>query len=79
MVPEHAVMLIVAENVDMACNIVERAAMDRAVADVDEGFAAAYASRRRHREVSRFPNNTAPALMERVLPLATSGTTLLGY
>jgi hypothetical protein len=26
--------------------------MDRAVSDVDEGFAAAYEARRRHREVS---------------------------
>ncbi|KDQ13139.1 hypothetical protein BOTBODRAFT_188668 [Botryobasidium botryosum FD-172 SS1] len=50
MVPEQVIMLIVADNIDMACNIIEKAAMDRAVAEVDEGFAAAYNSRRRHRE-----------------------------
>ncbi|KAH9911414.1 Not1-domain-containing protein [Fomitopsis serialis] len=49
-VPEQAVSLLVADNIDLACQAIEKAAMDRAVIDVDDGFAAAYEARRRHRE-----------------------------
>lgn len=41
---------IVADNLELACQAIERAAMDRAVIDVDDGFATAYEARRRHRE-----------------------------
>ena len=52
MVPEQAVLLLVQDNLDIACTAIEKAAMERAVSDVDEGFAASYDVRRRHREVS---------------------------
>ena len=39
------------DNVDVACTVIEKAAMDRAVAEVDDAFADAYALRRTHREV----------------------------
>ncbi|KAI3613543.1 ccr4-not complex component [Moniliophthora roreri] len=42
--------IIVSDNLDLACAAIEKAAMDRAVSDVDEGFTAAYDARRRHRE-----------------------------
>ncbi|EPQ58539.1 Not1-domain-containing protein [Gloeophyllum trabeum ATCC 11539] len=50
LVTESVVMLLVQDNLDEACHAIEQAAMDRAVADVDEGFATAYELRRRHRE-----------------------------
>ncbi|KDQ60584.1 hypothetical protein JAAARDRAFT_31550 [Jaapia argillacea MUCL 33604] len=50
MVPEQIVMLLVQDNLDIACAAIEKAAMDRATADVDEGFATPYELRRRHRE-----------------------------
>ncbi|KAG6832730.1 hypothetical protein H0H92_012302 [Tricholoma furcatifolium] len=50
-VPEQVVQLIVADNLDIACSAIEKAAMERAVVDVDEGFAASYDARRRHREL----------------------------
>lgn len=43
-------MLIVSDNIDIACTAIEKAAMERAVAEVDESFALAYADRRLHRE-----------------------------
>lgn len=46
--------ILAADNLDVACAAIEKAAMERAVSDVDEGFAASYEARRRHREVSRF-------------------------
>lgn len=45
-------MLIVAENIDVACAAIEKAAMERAVAEVDDAFSMAYADRRLHREVN---------------------------
>ncbi|KAG6833483.1 hypothetical protein H0H87_006055 [Tephrocybe sp. NHM501043] len=52
-VHEQVVQMIVADNLDIACSAIEKAAMERAVSDVDEGFAASYEARRRHREVRR--------------------------
>lgn len=54
MVPEKVILSLVQDNIDVACAAIEKAAMDRAVADVDDGFAAAYEARRRHREVILF-------------------------
>ena len=50
-VPEQVVALVVSDNIDMACAAIEKAAMERAVADVDDAFATAYSDRRLHREV----------------------------
>jgi CCR4-NOT transcription complex subunit 1 len=50
-VTEQVVTLLVQDNLDIACSAIEKAAMERAVTDVDEGFAPSYDVRRRHREV----------------------------
>ena len=57
MVPDQVIFLLVQENIELACQAIEKAAMDRAVIDVDEGFATAYEIRRRHREVSNCRRN----------------------
>ena len=64
MVPDQVVFILVQENIELACQAIEKAAMDRAVIDVDDGFAAAYEIRRRHREVSG-PKATAVASSKR--------------
>lgn len=51
--PEQAVLVVVAENLDLACSVVEKVAMDKAILEVDEGLNPAYLSRRSHRERSR--------------------------
>ncbi len=38
------------DNLDIACAAIEKVAMERAAADVEENFAASIESRRRHRE-----------------------------
>ena len=45
------ILSVVQDNIEAACSAIEKAAMDRAVADIDEQFATAYENRRRHREV----------------------------
>ena len=52
MVSDQIILLIVQDNIDIAAETIEKAAMDRAVLDVDDGFAPSYEARRRHREVS---------------------------
>ncbi|EGN96141.1 hypothetical protein SERLA73DRAFT_112282 [Serpula lacrymans var. lacrymans S7.3] len=49
-VPEHVIVILVQDNLDIACSAIEKAAMERAISDVDEGFAASYDVRRRHHE-----------------------------
>jgi len=51
MVPDTVITVLVQENLDIACSAIEKAAMERAIADVDEGFAQSYEARRRHREI----------------------------
>ncbi|KAF8894430.1 Not1-domain-containing protein [Infundibulicybe gibba] len=63
MVPEQVVLLLVQDNLDVACTAIEKAAMERAVSDVDEGFTLSYEARRRHRELRSaqpFWDPTAP-------------------
>lgn len=55
MVPDQIISLLVQDNLDIACSAIEKAAMERAVSDVDEGFTTSYDVRRRHREVLFFP------------------------
>jgi CCR4-NOT transcription complex subunit 1 len=50
-ISEQVLSILVADNVEVACSAIEKAAMERAVADVDEGFATSYEVRRRHREL----------------------------
>ncbi|THG98906.1 hypothetical protein EW026_g3357 [Hermanssonia centrifuga] len=50
MVSEQVVALLVQDNLDIACEAIEKAAMDRAAMEVDEAFANAYDARRQHRE-----------------------------
>ncbi|CDU22470.1 related to CDC39-transcriptional regulator protein [Sporisorium scitamineum] len=52
-VPEQALMVIMQENLDLACSVIEKAAMDKAVPEVDEGLTNAYSSRREHRTRGR--------------------------
>jgi hypothetical protein len=53
-ISEQVLGILAADNLDVACSAIEKAAMERAVSDVDEGFAASYEARLRHREVRHF-------------------------
>ncbi|KTW28870.1 hypothetical protein T552_01499 [Pneumocystis carinii B80] len=49
--PEQAAMLIVSDNLDLACSIIEKAAMERAIPEIDENLSVAFANRKRHKEM----------------------------
>jgi CCR4-NOT transcription complex subunit 1 len=44
-------MLLTQDNVDIACQVIEKVAMDRAVVEIDESLAPAYDVRHSHLEV----------------------------
>lgn len=52
--PEQAILVVVADNLELACSVVERVAMEKAVMEVDDGLSPAYLARRTHREVRDF-------------------------
>ncbi|GAA5970047.1 hypothetical protein JCM3765_004764 [Sporobolomyces pararoseus] len=52
-IPEQAILVLAGENLDLACSVVEKVAMEKAVMEVDDGLSPAYLSRRSHRERSR--------------------------
>ncbi|KAG2174664.1 hypothetical protein INT44_006928 [Umbelopsis vinacea] len=49
-ISEQAILLTVADNLDLVCTVIEKAAMEKAVAEIDEALLAAYATRVKHRE-----------------------------
>jgi CCR4-NOT transcription complex subunit 1 len=48
---DQVIALLVQDNLDLACQAIEKAARERATLEVEEGFASAFDTRRRHREV----------------------------
>ncbi|KAJ3055880.1 hypothetical protein HK097_008877 [Rhizophlyctis rosea] len=48
--PEQAVYIIVADNLDLACSVMEKAASEKAIPEIDEHLQGAYHTRRKHRE-----------------------------
>lgn len=51
--PEQALSTVMQDNLELACSVVEKAAMDKAMPEVDDGLAQAYTARRDHRQRSR--------------------------
>ncbi|CAK5279384.1 unnamed protein product [Mycena citricolor] len=49
-IADTVILILVQDNLDFACSAIEKAAIERAVADVDEAFSASFEVRRRHRE-----------------------------
>ncbi|KAK4047270.1 CCR4-NOT core subunit cdc39 [Microbotryomycetes sp. JL221] len=50
--PEQAILTVAADNLDFACAVVEKVAMEKAMLEVDDGLSPAYLTRRTHREAS---------------------------
>jgi len=50
--PEQAIMVIANDNLELACSVVEKVAMDKAVVEVDDALAPSYMTRIKHRERS---------------------------
>ncbi|CAO3623766.1 unnamed protein product [Mucor hiemalis] len=53
---EQAIILTVADNLDLMCAVIEKAAMEKVTMEIDEALSAAFALRKKHRE--QRPNQT---------------------
>jgi CCR4-NOT transcription complex subunit 1 len=51
--PEPGIYLVVSDNLELACSIVEKTAAEKAVAEIEEGLAVNFDNRKKHREVCR--------------------------
>lgn len=49
-IPEPAINMCVNDNIDLCCQIIEKAAQERAIPEIDESLAQAYLQRKRFRE-----------------------------
>ena len=78
MVSEQVISLLVQDNLDIACSAIEKTAMERAVTDVDEGFAASYEVRRSHREVKYLTFWPCPFMLTELDDLASHCAAVLG-
>ncbi|KAJ3214619.1 hypothetical protein HDU67_001427 [Dinochytrium kinnereticum] len=54
-IPEQVVYIIVADNLDLACSVMEKAAAEKATHEIDESLASAFINRRKHRERTNQP------------------------
>ena len=59
-VPEQAILVLASDNLELACGVVEKVAMEKAVSEVDDGLGSAFNVRRSHREVSLIIVPSAP-------------------
>ncbi|KAI9365956.1 CCR4-Not complex component, Not1-domain-containing protein [Zopfochytrium polystomum] len=81
---EEAVYIIVADNLDLACSVMEKAAAEKAISEIDEALLAAFISRRKHREqragqpfcdISIYASSRYPSSLPDILRLKPGGLT----
>jgi CCR4-NOT transcription complex subunit 1 len=49
-ISEQVILIVVADNLDLACTFIEKAAMDKAVPEIDDSLASSFSNRKKHRE-----------------------------
>ncbi|CAG8737472.1 1769_t:CDS:2, partial [Acaulospora colombiana] len=49
-ISEQAILMIVSDNLELACSFIEKAAMDKALPEIDESLASSFSNRKKHRE-----------------------------
>ncbi|KAL1917446.1 uncharacterized protein VTP21DRAFT_3839 [Calcarisporiella thermophila] len=48
--PDQAIMMIVSDNLELACSVIEKVAMEKAIPEIDDQLAQAFSNRKKHRE-----------------------------
>ncbi|KAF9207336.1 hypothetical protein BGZ49_000688 [Haplosporangium sp. Z 27] len=48
--PEQSILMTVNDNLDLACSVIEKAAMEKAIPEIEESLANAFNARKKHRE-----------------------------
>ena len=82
-VPEQIIYIIVSDNLDLACSVMEKTAAEKSIPEVDETMSSAYINRRKHKErsnqpfydMSIFGASRYPSLLPEALRLKPGGLT----
>jgi len=79
--PEQSILMTVNDNLDLACSVVEKAAMEKAIPEIEESLAVAFSDRKKHRErtgqpyydFATFQSSRYPASLPEPLRLKPTG------
>ncbi|KAG0199082.1 hypothetical protein BGX28_007595 [Mortierella sp. GBA30] len=79
--PEQSILMTVNDNLDLACSVIEKAAMEKAIPEIEESLASAFSNRKKHRErtgqpyydMATYQSSRYPASLPEPLRLKPSG------
>ncbi|KAF9558989.1 hypothetical protein EC968_006772 [Mortierella alpina] len=79
--PEQSILLTVNDNLDLACSIIEKAAMEKSIPEIEESLASAFSIRKKHRErtgqpyydMATYQSSRYPASLPEPLRLKPTG------
>ncbi|CAO3574719.1 unnamed protein product [Mortierella alpina] len=79
--PEQSILMTVNDNLDLACSVIEKAAMEKAIPEIEESLASALTIRKKHRErtgqpyydVATYQSSRYPASLPEPLRLKPTG------
>lgn len=49
-IPEQAIFIIVSDNLDLACSVVDKTAAEKSIIEIEEGLSSSFVNRKKHRE-----------------------------
>ncbi|KAG0225949.1 hypothetical protein BGW41_004453 [Actinomortierella wolfii] len=81
--PEQPIMMTVNDNLELACSVIEKAAMEKAIPEIEESLATAISLRKRHRErtgqpyydMATYQASRYPAILPEPLRIKPPGLT----
>ncbi|KAG0047310.1 hypothetical protein BGZ83_007625 [Gryganskiella cystojenkinii] len=81
--PEQSILMTVNDNLDLACSAIEKAAMEKAIPEIEESLASSFSNRKKHRErtgqpyydMATFNSSRYPASLPEPLRLKPTGLT----
>ncbi|ORZ06742.1 CCR4-Not complex component, Not1-domain-containing protein [Lobosporangium transversale] len=79
--PEQSILMTVNDNLDLACSVIEKAAMEKAIPEIEESLANAFNARKKHRErtgqpyydVATYQSSRYPASLPEPLRIKPTG------
>ncbi|KAF9433584.1 hypothetical protein BGZ76_009251 [Entomortierella beljakovae] len=82
--PEQSILMTVNDNLDLACSVIEKAAMEKAIPEIEESLANAFNARKKHRErtgqpyydMATYQSSRYPASLPEPLRIKPTGLSL---
>ncbi|KAF9185667.1 hypothetical protein BGZ51_002497 [Haplosporangium sp. Z 767] len=79
--PEQSILMTVSDNLELACSVIEKAAMEKAIPEIEESLANAFNNRKKHRErtgqpyydMATYQSSRYPASLPEPLRLKPTG------